>query len=255
MKVIIVEDEYAAANNLVSILNEIDPKIEVVAIVESVKDLCSWIKENETPHLGIFDIQLADTNVFEVFRKTEIKFPVIFTTAYSEYAINAFKVNSIDYILKPLNIESVKFALDKYKARDTIKGSLSEEKLRKILMEFRQSDEKKYKQSFLVQNKERLIPVEANSFSYFYIDNGLVYGVTLENKRYMVDYSLDEIENQLDPEKFVRANRQYIVNRKSIVEIALHFNAKYSMKVAPPSPTKIIMSKSKSARVRKWIDS
>jgi len=255
MKVIIVEDEYAAANNLVSILSEIDPKIEVVAIIESVKDLYRWIKENEVPHLGFFDIQLADNNVFEIFRQTDINFPVIFTTAYSQYAINAFKVNSIDYILKPLNLESVKFGINKYKTRDNLSGNLSEEKLRNILMEFAQSDEKKYKKSFLVHYKERFIPVEANSFSYFYIDNGLVYGITLENKKYMVDYTLDEIENQLDPDYFIRANRQYIVSRKSIKEVAVYFNAKYSMKVVPPSPTKIIMSKAKSAKVRQWIDS
>ncbi len=255
MKVIIVEDEHAAAKNLISILQEIDINIEVLAVIESVKDLFKWLSKNNSPDLGFFDIQLSDNNVFDIFQKIKIEFPIIFTTAYSEYAINAFKVNSIDYILKPLNVDSVKFGINKYKELDNYSGSLSEEKLRKILVEFNKLNEKSYKKSFLVHYKDRLIPVETSTFAYFIIENGIVYGITSSNKKYIINHTLEEIEKLLDPYFFKRVNRQFIINRKSIVEIALFFNERYSLKILPSSSTKIIMSKAKSSEVRVWLES
>lgn len=254
MKVLIVEDEYTAANNLVSILNEIDSQIEVLAIVESVKDLFQWLKKNQAPDLGFFDIQLSDNNVFEIFSLIEIEFPVIFTTAYSEYAIKAFKVNSIDYILKPLSVETVKFGIDQYKSLDKKNESLSVIKLKRLLEEFTLPIDKNYKKSFLVHYKDRLIPVETMSFSYFYINHGIVNGVTATNDKYSLDYSLEELENMLDPCCFQRVNRQYIVNRKYIKEIGLFFNSRYSIKTSPASPDKIIMSKIRSSQIRKWLE-
>ncbi len=255
MKIIIVEDEYAAASNLKSILYDIDPNIEILAVIESVKDLFKWLKNNNSPDLGFFDIQLSDDNVFEIFSMTGINFPIIFTTAYSEYAINAFKVNSIDYILKPVSLESVRFGIEKFKSQENLKGRLSEYKLRKMLLELNKLSSKKYKKSFLVHHRDRFIPVETRTFSYFYITNGVVYGVTTRNKKYVIDYTLEEIENQLDPDYFKRVNRQYIVNRKSIKEITLFFNSRYCLLVTPSSPEKIVMSKTKSSQIRKWLES
>lgn len=254
MRVIIVEDEHAAAKNLMSILHEIDPSIEVIAVIESVKDLFLWVSNNNPPDLGFFDIQLSDKSVFEIFEQTTIDFPIIFTTAYSEYAINAFKVNSIDYILKPLNIASVKFGINKYRKLNNFTSNISEEKLRKIMLEVNQKNTTSFKKSFLVHFKDRLIPVETSLFAFFYIENGIVYGVTLSNKNYIISNTLEEIEHQLDPYFFKRVNRQTIINRKSIVEITLFVDARYSLKLKPSNP-KIIMSKSKSSEVRRWLES
>lgn len=255
MRVIIVEDEYAAARNLVAILHDIDADIEVLTILESVKELHRWLLNNPPPDLGFFDIQLSDSSVFDIFKLININFPIIFTTAFSQFAIDAFKVHSIDYILKPLSVDTVRFAINKFRSLEKFNGNISERKLREIMKELNQSEEPTYKKSFLVRVKDRLIPVETQSFAFFYIDSGTVHGVTNTNSKYLLEYTLEELENQLDPYFFQRVNRQYIVNRKSIKEIALHFHSRYSLKVIPTSADKIIMSKLKSSQIRKWLES
>ncbi len=253
MKVIIVEDEHGAGKNLTAVLQEVIPNVEILALLESVSETVEWIKSNPQPDLGFFDIHLSDNNAFEIFNQCTVNFPVIFTTAYDEYAINAFKVNCIDYILKPVNVSAVKFAFEKFLNLETIKRNITEEKILSILKEIRKRNSKHYKKSFLVTYKDRLLPVRVNKFAYFFIENTIVYGVTRDKKKYIIDQNLDTIESQLDPDLFFRANRQFIVAKSSIKELSLYFNGKLSVKVIPPPPEKIIVSKAKSTSLKKWL--
>lgn len=253
MKVIIVEDEYGAGKNLEAVLQEVIPQVEILTQLESVNDTVKWIKENPKPDLGFFDIQLSDNNAFEIFNRCTVDFPVIFTTAYNDYAINAFKVNCIDYILKPVNASAVKFAVEKYLKLEVANRSLTEEKILSILKEIRERDSKKYKKSFLVTYKDKLLPIRINEFAYFFIENTLVYGVTKDKNKYVIEQNLDSIESQLAPELFFRANRQYIVAKSAIKELNLHFNSKLCVKTIPPSQEKIIVSKAKSTPLKNWL--
>ena len=253
-KILIVEDEYAAVNNLVSIINEIDSNIEILEIIGSIKDLKDWLKKNNPPDLGFFDIQLSDGNIFEIFQNVSIDFPIIFTTAYSEYAINAFKVNGIDYILKPINIESVKFSLSKYQSLGKFNAKITEKNLYDVILELNQNNKTDYKQSFLIHYKDRLIPVATDTFAYFFIENKIVYGLTFNKEKHVIEHTLEELENVLNPNNFFRVNRQFILNRKSIIEISIFFNSRYSIKVKPSSNIKIVTSKSKSTNIKNWLD-
>ena len=168
MKVLIIEDEYGVAQNLCDILQEIEQGIEILAIIESVKEAVEWFENNPKPELGFFDIRLADGDSFEIFEKIKIDFPVIFTTAYDEYALRAFKVNSIDYLLKPIDKESLVAALDKYKSVYRRNDTFDNEILLKTIQDLRLNEEKKYKKSFLVYIKDQILPVAVENIAYFY---------------------------------------------------------------------------------------
>ncbi len=254
MNVVIIEDEYAAANNLKAILNEIDPEIEITGVFESVTETINWFTNNPEPDLAFFDIKLTDGTAFEIFEKISINCAVIFITAYNQYAVKAFKLNSIDYILKPVSKKAVYFAINKYLKIKNYLTSNNEDKILSILKQIKEKEEKIYRKSFLVNYKDRLIPVEVSEFCYFYIDHGNVYGVTKMKKRYMLNHKLEQIGNQLDPDMFIRANRQFIISRGAIREVHLSFNGKLSLTVRPPFPDKIIISKAKASEFRNWLD-
>lgn len=253
MKAIIVEDEHGAAKNLLAVIEEVSPDIEVLTILESVKDTVKWIQSNSKPDLGFFDIQLSDSNAFEIFNRCNVNFPVIFTTAYNEYAINAFKVNCIDYILKPVNSSAVKFALSKYKNLEVFSRNITQETILSILHDIREQNNKKHKAYFLVNFKDKFLPVSANEFAFFYIENGIVCGFSKSNKKYHLEQNLDNIESQLDPLHFFRANRQFIVAKNAILELNVYFNSKLIIKTKPSSPERIIVSKAKSTPLKKWL--
>lgn len=255
MKVIIVEDEYAAARNLVSILNEIDPDIIILDIIESVKDLQTWLHRNEFPDLGFFDIQLSDGNVFELLKYRDLDFPVIFTTAYNHYAIDAFKVNGIDYILKPINTEDVRYGIKKYKSLTKIGSNLDSIIIKSIIDDISEKESVVYKNSFLIPYKDKLIPVETITFAYFFISDSVVQGTTFDKKVYVISYTLDEIENMLEPNKFIRVNRQFIINKDAVVELIVHFNSRYKIKVKPSCQLPIISSKTRSSYIKQWLES
>ncbi len=254
MRIIIVEDEFGAAQNMLAVINEVDSGINIEAVLESVEATVNWINNNPKPDLGFFDIQLADDNVFRVFERTKVNFPVVFTTAYNEYAIQAFKVNSIDYILKPVSNDSVRFAINKYHNLKNFSKGFGENKLDKILKKIKGLEHRNYKRSFLVHYKDQLLPVEVEAIAYFYIGFGTVYGVTKDKKRYVLNQNLDDLEHLLDPEIFFRANRQLIVSRKAIKEINLYFNGRLSLKILPEFSEQIIISKARVPELKKWLD-
>jgi len=254
MKVLIIEDESGAAQNLCDILQEIKQDIEVLAILESVKETVEWVKNNPKPELGFFDIRLADGNSFEIFEKTKIDFPVIFTTAYDVYALKAFKVNSIDYLLKPIDKKSLIAALHKYRTVWKREDTFDSELLLKTIQNLKLSEKKKYKKSFLVYIKDQILPVSVNDIAYFFLENELVYCLTYKNEKFIIDQTLDKISSQTNPEGFYRANRQCIISRKAVKTVSQHFNRKLKLHLSPSPKEDVFISKTKAAIFKKWLE-
>lgn len=251
MNVIVVEDELSAKKNMLAIFDELNIYINVLACLESVEEAVNWIESNTKPELGFFDIQLADGISFEIFDKIEVSFPVIFTTAFDEYAIRAFKVNSIDYILKPINKSDVEFAINKYK--NLQKETIDEKKLLDVLQTLT-SNEDQNKKSILIKKHDGFIPVPVSDFALFFIENGVVYGLTFKDEKYVVDETLEELYKKLSHTNFFKANRQFIASRKTIVEVSNYFNGRLMLKTTPKTKEKILISKARVGLFRQWLE-
>jgi two-component system LytT family response regulator len=250
MKILLIEDETESAKNLVWLTRKIEPQAQIAGILESVEAGIDWLTAQPQPDLIISDIQLADGNTFDIFKNIKPQCPVIFTTAYDAYAIKSFEVNSIDYLLKPISEAALQKAFDKYKSLK--KNDLSD-KFTNFIQQFSQTP-KTYRQSFLVRFREKLLPVKTESFSFFYIKDGLVYGKTLDNNTYLIEEKLEDLDTQLSPTQFFRANRQYIVSRDAITEIDFYFNGRLSLKTKPSSSENILISKERVPVFRKWFE-
>lgn len=249
MKALIIEDEKAAVRNLTALLEEIAPELEVIDALDSVSDAIDWFLTHPIPELIFMDIHLADGSAFEIFEHVSITCPVIFTTAYDEYALRAFKVNSIDYLLKPIGTEEIKAALAKLKH---LHGERSEEpdflKMIRLLKR-----EENYKTHFLVPVKgDKLLPLAVDTISYFYIADGIVKAVISEGKEYVLSLTLDELAECLNPKQFFRANRQYIISRESVKDIDLWFNNRLAINLRGTVPEKILVSKARVSEFKEW---
>ncbi len=254
MNVIIVEDEYSATRNMLALLKEVENDINVLACLESVKDTVQWINNNPPPELAFFDIQLTDGTSFEIFEKTVVKFPVVFTTAYNEYALKAFKVNSIDYILKPIKKNDLKFAINKYKNMSDNFCTPDSTDFFSTLQAINNKLARPYRKTLLINKYDGFVPVPADDFAYFFINNGIVCSVTTGKEKYDLDEKLDLLESQLSPEDFFRANRQFIISRQSVTEVSNYFNGRLMIKTNPASPEKILISKARSGLFKKWLE-
>ncbi len=254
MRVLIIEDENGAAKDLFSLLNEVNSTIQIMAILQSVQESIDWIKQNPKPDLGFFDIRLADGDSFEIFNQIDIDFPVVFTTAYDEYALRAFKVNSIDYLLKPVSEEALSGALKKYQAFYQKGRSIDNESVYQAIKELQSQQQQAYKKSFLIRYRDRYIPININEIAFIYVEFDRVFCYTFKKDRYSIEQSLDQIENQLNPQNFYRVNRQFIVSRKSIVSVSEHFNRKLKMNLKPEPESEVLVSKSKSTVFKKWLE-
>ena len=251
MNVIIIEDELSARQNMLAIFNELKIEINVMACLESIEEAVKWIKSNPKPELGFFDIQLADGVSFEIFDKTEVSFPVVFTTAFDEYAIRAFKVNSIDYILKPIKKSDVEFAINKYK-NSYKKTSIDKNLLNVIHTLTNKADSEK--KTILIKKYDGFIPIPVSDFALFLIENGIVYGLTLREEKYVIDETLDVLENKLNNNDFFRANRQFIASRKTIIEVSNYFNGRLLLKTKPKTEEQILISKARVNIFRQWLE-
>jgi two-component system LytT family response regulator len=248
MKALVIEDEALAARHIQSVLNEIG-NIQVLAVQDSIASTVEWLEENSQPELIFMDIHLADGSAFKIFELTTISCPIIFTTAYDEYAIKAFKVNSIDYLLKPVTKEAVENALEKLKRLTGTPAVQSE--IQQMLASFIKG--KSYKTHFLVQVKgSKLIPLQVKDIAYIYIETGLVKAVTCDDKSFVIENTLDELTSLLNPADFFRANRQFIVARNSIKEVDLWFNSRLSLNLNVKVPDKILISKVRVSEFRNW---
>jgi two-component system response regulator LytT len=248
MKALIIEDEGLAAKHLQYVLDEVG-NISVITVIESISESIEWLESNPLPDLIFMDIHLADGSAFEIFRHVEITCPIIFTTAYDEYALKAFKVNSIDYLLKPIDVDAVQSALKKLK--DLTSGNDKQSDLQKFIDTFKKAST--YKTHFLIPAKgDKLIPVQASDIAYISIDASLVKAKTYDERSFRFEFTLDELEDFLDPKDFFRANRQYIIARKAIKDIDLWFNSRLSVNLNVSVPEKILISKARIPDFKSW---
>lgn len=253
MKVLIIEDEMPAARRLSMLVQQINPDVEVLDIIDSVEASVKWLNNHQAPELIFMDIQLADGLSFEIFEHLEIRSPIIFTTAYDEYTLRAFKVNSIDYLLKPIDLEELKKSIDKLsKLKESFNAEVSTdiEQLLKSL----QWNKKEYKTRFLVKVGDRLISLTEDTIAYFYAEQKIVLLITNEGKKYAVDYSLDELNDLLDPGFFFRLNRQYLVRIQSIQSIHNYFKGKLKITLEPATDQETLVSRERNPFFKRWLD-
>jgi len=253
MKVIIVEDEAPALRRIKRLLEDLDSSIEVIATADSIDSACSCFLKFPETDLAILDIELADGKSFEIFNRIEVKCPVIFTTAYDEYAIQAFKLNSIDYLLKPVDTEELNFAINKFKRINPTQNLQFDIKAVLDIMNVSQLKNTSYKNRFLVKSGVKLVSVECENIAFFKAADKVVTLFTRVNSQYIIDNTLEELVEQLNPKDFHQLNRQYIVNINSIKSIQSYFNGKLKIKLYPIIDDEVIVSREKSAAFRAWM--
>lgn len=254
MNILIIEDEQLASKRLIKLIKEIDESVNIIEVIDSVESSIEWFQNNEHPDLIFLDIQLSDGLSFNIFKKVEVNSPVIFTTAFDEFALQAFELNSIDYLLKPIDEKKLELSITKYKK---VKQNFSKKEINfntEKLLQTLQKNKPTYKTRFLVNKGSSLIVIDIEDIAYFYTEDKLVFLITHDNKKYSLNTTLDKLENELEPQKLYRANRQYLVSVQAISEIHNHFNYKLKLKLAPkPISEDVIISKSKSADFKNWI--
>lgn len=252
MNIVIIEDELLTINNLIKTIKNIDPKINILTSLFSVEDAIDWFKKNEQPDLIFSDIQLGDGICFDIFNSMDNMAPIVFCTAYDEYAIDAFKTNGIDYILKPFDSESIEKALNKY--NKLASSFIQHENHIKDLIKCFDNKQSQLRSSVLVYYKDKILPVRISDVAIFYIENEITQLITLDQKKYAIDKSLDEIE-KIAGEKFFRANRQCVVQRKSIKEVSQFFGRSLSIKLIIPFNEIIKVNKVKVTFFLNWLSS
>ncbi|MBP8960094.1 MAG: response regulator transcription factor [Bacteroidales bacterium] len=247
MRILIVEDETAAYENLVQIIAGIDPSIEIAGCTESIKQTIRWLNTCEPPDLILMDIHLSDGSAFTIFDKVNVETPIVFTTAYDEYALEAFKVNSIDYLLKPIKEEDLRRALDKFK-------KLTNNEILKYLSKLMHlAPHTKYSDKILVPIKDKLIPVNLNEVSFFYSTDKNTRVFLKNGKIYPYSKSLEQIEESLNPSDFIRANKQFIIARISVKNITVWFDNRLLITPDIEPPERVYISKNRAAEFKAWM--
>jgi DNA-binding LytR/AlgR family response regulator len=250
MKAIIIEDESLSADHLKTLLKRIDKNIEVIAIYESVKQSVDAFKNGISCDLLFVDIHLADGLSFEIFSKVAIETPVIFTTAYDDYAIKAFKLNSIDYLLKPIGIDDLKIALNKYKKINHVHQSNIIEDITNAY----QTLNKNYKSRFMVKIGDSISSIKTEEITHFISEDGIVLLAINGGKRFITDYTLDILETLIDPQLFFRINRKVIVNINSINKVSPYFNSRLKIDFAGLEDADTIISRDRVTDFKHWLD-
>jgi DNA-binding LytR/AlgR family response regulator len=250
MKTIIIEDEKLAAERLEELIHEIDSSIEVTAKLTSIEQSIKWLKQNK-PDLIFLDIQLEDGLSFSIFEKVDADVPIIFITAYDQYAIKAFKLNSLDYLLKPIKKDELRESLNKYK---NIKSSYLvdfEEIIRNI-----QAKDIGYKKRFLIQYGQKIKKVEVDEAAYFYAMEKSVFLTTLTGNTYPIDYTLDKLQEILNPEKFFRINRKMILKFDAIKNMIPYSRSRIKIELTPPEPNDVeaLVSVERASAFKEWMD-
>lgn len=248
MKVLILEDENLAAENIAAMLKEADRDIEIVGSLRSVESATEWLNRNPHPDLIVSDVQLLDGLCFEIFSRVKLDMPVIFTTAFDQYAIRAFEVHSIDYLLKPIQQSKLEQSLKKLKSRSQPPVKFEE------VLSYLKSQQQEYKSRFMVRIGQRILAIPVENIAYFSSESKLTYIVTSDNKRYPFDLPLDEVDQQLDPKIFFRINRQYIVRFSAIAEIHPYFKGRIKLKLNPDQSEEIVVSSERTPEFKKWLD-
>jgi len=257
MKVLIIEDELPAAEKLERYLLRYNQKIEILKKLESIKQSVSWLTENqEKVDLIFLDIQLTDGLSFNIFDQVEIKKPVIFTTAFNQYAVEAFKHNSIDYLLKPITFDDLSGAMQKLESmRDSLREADSHSNLENLSKALNQiQDKKSYKTRFMVKLGEHIRSITADQIPLFYAEGRNVFILTEHGGKFIIDYKLEELENLLSPQEFFRVNRTFIINIKSISDVLVYSNSRLKISIDQDYDKEIIVSREKVSQFKTWFD-
>lgn len=256
MNIIIVEDEGLAAERLAQLIQTTRPDVQIRAVLDSVEDAVDWLRRHPHPDLGFFDIQLADGLSFSIFDSVTIAFPIIFTTAYDQYSLRAFQVNSIDYLLKPIDPVALERAFNKIGQLKKAFGANATPSIDvDILREAFQQLQRTYKSRFVVNSGQQLISVSINDIAYFTLENRIVWLRLLSGHRHAVDYSLEQLETMLDPRLFFRINRQYLAHIEAVKSATPYSNSRLRVHLPHvPDGERVIVSRDKAQAFRDWLD-
>ena len=246
MKALLIEDETAAARNLAAVLREVAPGVHIVATLESVAESIEWLRSNPQPDLLFMDIHLADGDSFRIFGAVEVTAPVIFTTAYDRYALEAFKVSSIDYLLKPINADDVRRALEKLRRLTSGERLDYGSRVRSLAAQ-------RQEEVFLVRVRDRIIPLQRDRIAYCYTSNEKVTACDFDGETYPLDKTLEALQALLPERDFFRANRQFIVARRAVKEIAVWFGSRLTLHLTVDTPERIVISKARVPEFKTWL--
>lgn len=251
MQILIVEDEPRAANQLQNLLKKSTLDFQLLDVIDTVEDAVIWFQENATPDLIFMDIQLADGLSFEIFQKIEVSAPIIFTTAFDQYAIQAFKVNSIDYLLKPVQQNDLEVALHKFLKSKKTSAVVNPVILKELLNSIQTPNKRS---GILVKEGSGFVQIRTSELLYIYSEDSITFGIT-HNKRYIIDETLDHLFDSLDDTKFYKINRGQIVSKSSILKIEPYFNHRVKLSVLNPRDQEFIVSRQKTSNFKEWMNS
>jgi two-component system, LytTR family, response regulator LytT len=254
MKLLIVEDEAPALSRIIKMLKELDIDIEIAATADSILAACTIFENHSDFDLALMDIELADGQSFEIFKRVNVYCPVIFTTAYDEFALKAFKVNSIDYLLKPIDKRELKSAIEKFEStRLSNPSNVLQQKLSSLIQQIK-PEQTSFKNRFLIKAGTKLISVSTQDIAYFHAADKCIYLYTNKQDKYIMDQSLDELIRLLDSTQFFHLNRQFIININNIKSVNSYFNGKLKVEINPPVNEDILVSRDRASEFKKWLD-
>lgn len=254
MKVVIIEDELHNSRMLTGMINSLRPDWEIIASLESVKQSTEWFTNHDHPDLIFMDIQLTDGICFSIFEKVKIESMVIFTTAYDEYAIQAFKVNSIDYLLKPIKEEQLELAISKFESLHKNSTNENNTDNYQAILNALKKGEKAYRKRFLITGASSFYKIETKDIAYFYTTNRITFAVMFNKKEHVVDFTMEKLEEELDPDMFFRANRGQIIHIDSIKKFESYFGGKLMVRLIDPFSEPVTISRLKATEFKNWID-
>lgn len=247
MRVVIIEDETAAAQNLSTILHKVCPDIEIVDTIDTVVDSVEFFRSTPQLDLVFMDIHLADGASFRIFNSVKVATPIIFTTAYDQYAIEAFKVNSIDYLLKPINEEGVKRAIEKWQHLTSIERNNYSERVNEV------AQARPTEQTFLVHFRDKIIPLKIEDIAFFHTFEERVSAYCHNGEKYIIDQTLEALQSKLPTEDFFRANRQFIISRAAVKELTVWFGSRLAATLTIEAPEHIIIPKARVQDFKAWL--
>ncbi len=252
MKILIIEDEYHAQKYLGNLLKKVIPTAQILELLDSVEDAVDWFKHHPSPDLIFMDIQLADGLSFSIFKKVEVDAPVIFTTAFDQYTLQAFKVNSVDYLLKPIDEIDLQKAVDKYQQIYGTNTTFNQASLVKVINSFQQKEN--FRQRFLIKQGKDFIYLPVEEIAYLYSSDGMTFIMDIHKKRHLLDTTLDAIERELNPKNFYRISRKQIIHIQSVSKIFAYFNHRLKLALQPESKVEAIVSRERVKDFKAWLD-
>lgn len=255
MRAVIIEDEHIAAKALATLINEIIPEAEIVAVLQSIDESVEWFEEDGKVDIVFMDIHLADGSSFSIFDKVSISAPIIFTTAYDKYALKAFEVNSIDYLLKPISKPDLERAINKLRSfgKDSKESQeLNAAMIEKVVESMRLKGSQ-YKSTLLVAFRDKLIPLRVSEIAFIHIAEGVVQAYTHSSETHTLEQTMEELSKSLNPDDFIRANRQFIVAKSAVKDMSSWFGGRLSVNLTLPTPERIYVSKARSNEFKEWM--